>query len=262
MGMRLSDIVFVPSIQHTGTWFLLGILQNFFEKTKELTFLLENNEKQESEDCFYRHQYQAPLDKRTIAHIHLPIVRHLNFDVNFPEGEFQNRWFRNLGTLRSVPVDTIKTLCNFFKVVIPIRDPMAAILTREARHPQFRHFYIVDGFVVLATELIKHPNVMFFPVDLYDNVQDRKGLLVRLLVHLGIDITGKEELLDTIAREWSVKNITPGNKFKALYKKGDLNSLMSMLGPKQAEVEYLQNMSSIIMPFMAGLGYTREKLVW
>lgn len=159
--MRLKDIVFVPSVQHTGTWFTINFLKNFFEQSKEVTFLLENGVKNGSEDVNYIHKYQYPLDKRTIAHIHLPIVRYMNFDVNYPESSFQKRWYGNLGTLRSLPVQTILLMCNFFKTVIPIRDPMAAILTRETRHPQFRHFYIVDNFVSLATEFVQHPNVMF-----------------------------------------------------------------------------------------------------
>jgi len=256
--MKLSDIVFVPSPQHTGLWFTIKFLNLFIPKIRELTFLLESGVKDEHADVNYIHKYEYPLDEPTIVHIHFPIVQHLNFDVNYPTNQFQRRWYANLATLRAAPVQTILMFCNFFKTVIPIRDPFAAILTREARHPQFRHFFIVDNFVALATEFAQHPNVKFLPIDMVDSVEQRRSILLGVLKHCSIEPV--DELVNMVATKWIPENVTPGNRFKKLYEEGKIDELRMLLGPKWAEVEYLKKMSSLIMPFMSELGYSRKKM--
>lgn len=259
--MKLSDIVFVPSVQHTGTWFTINFLKNFIPRSKEVAFLLENdNMKPEDADYLYKPEYIQPLDRPTVIHTHLPIIRNPEHDMDIFGTWFNHTWIMNLATKRSLPVQTLLLLCNFFKTVIPVRDPMAAILSREARHPQFRHFCIVDGFMALATEFSKHPNVKFLPIDMAETVEGRAEVLWNVLSHCNIDPGGHVDLIRDIATAWSPENVTPGNRFKQMYEDGDLYGLRHVLGPKWAEVEYLRNMSSIILPFMASLGYQRNQL--
>ncbi len=258
--LGLKDIIFVPTIQHTGTWFVLEFLKHFIPTVKELNFILETGIKDGRADINHEHVYNDPLVNPTLVQIHFPIVRYLNFDVNYPGTEFERRWYGNLGTMRSVPIQTILTMCNFFKTVIPVRNPMAAILTREARHPQLRHFYIVDGFVALATEFAKHPNVKFLPIDMTEDVGTRRQMLVEVLLHVGIDPTPHGPLLDQLATEWLPQNATPGNKYAPLYKAEDWASIKHLMGPKWAEIEYFINMAGIILPFMSDLGYTRQAI--
>ncbi len=260
-SMKLSDIVFVPSVQHTGTWFVIDFLKNFIPRAKEMTFLLESDEMKPADaNIYYRHEYVRPLDCPTIAHIHLPIIKNLESELDFFGSWFHQTWLLNLATKRSLPIQMLLLLCNFFKTVIPIRDPVAAILTREARAPQFRHFFIVDGFVALASEFARHPNVMFLPIDMTDDIPIRHTQLVRVLQHLEIDTGPHGELLNKLATEWPVSNPTPGNRFKTLYENGHTDMLKHQLGHKWAEIEYLKSMASIIMPFMESLGYTRETM--
>ena len=259
--MRLQDIVFVPSVQHTGTWFTINFLRRFFPKSRELTFLLEDeNMKPLDANVFYEKQYCRKLAEPTVVHVHLPIIRDLGANVNFYGTWFEQTWIMNLATQRSLPVQTLLLFCNFFKTVIPVRDPMAAILSRETRMPQFRHFFIVDNFVALATEFARHPNVKFLPIDLYDTVEGRAAVLRDVLTHVGIDPNPHLKELHDLARDWLPENSTPGNYFKEPYEAGDLDTLKKMLGPKWAEIQYLTNMSSVILPFMASIGYTRNKL--
>ena len=158
-------------------------------------------------------------------------------------------------------MQTIISMCNIFKTVIPVRNPVAAILSREARHPQLRHFYIVDGFLALATELSKHPNVMFLPIDMTDDVAVRRKLLLDILVHCEIDPAPHGAYLDEIATNWEPKNATPGNKFVEPYRNKDMDQLKLMLGPKYTEIEYFINMASVILPFLYSVGYTREGIM-
>ena len=260
--MNLKDIISVFSVQHTGTWFAINFLKNFIPRSKELTFVLEADDmKPLDANVLHRSCYSQPLEEPTIVHVHLPIVRYLNFEVNFCSTWFEQTWLMSQGKMRSLPVDTLLMLCNFFKVVIPLRDPFAAILSREARQPQFRHFVIVDGFIALATEFARHPNVKFLPIDLYEGDADqRRKLLTDVLHHCSIDIDTNQAVIDRVANEWKVENPTPGNRFKQAYSDKDTDQLMQMLGPKWAEVEYLKNMASILHPFMTNLGYKRGDL--
>lgn len=259
--MKLSDIVFVPSVQHTGTFFVINFLKNFIPRSTELTFLLEDDAmKPEDANILYRPQYSQPLNLPTIIHNHLPIIRNPELNIDVHGSWFDMTMIMNLTSKRSLPVQFLLLICNFFKTVIPIRDPMAAILTREVRHPQLRHFFIIDGYVALATEFANHPNVKFLPIDITEDTDYRRKLLDDVLVHCSIDPTPHLALLDQIASEWIPQNITPGNRFKEAYENNDLDKLREMLGPKWAEVEYLRNRASIIQPFLVSLGYTRDKL--
>ena len=79
-------------------------------------------------------------------------------------------------------------MINLFPTVIPVRDPFAAILTREARHPNLRHFFIVDNFIELAQIYHKHPNVIFLPIDLPWTEEQREEHLKKVALHCGLDI--------------------------------------------------------------------------
>lgn len=260
--LKLSDIVFVPSVQHTGTFFAVEFLKNFFPRSKELTFLLEpDNTKPADANILYKMTYSKPLDQRVVMHVHLPIIRNISQEVNYSGTWFEQTWIQNIGTKRSLPVQTLLLICNFFKTVIPVRDPMAAILTRETRHPQFRHFFIVDGFVALAEEFARHPNVKFLPIDLFaGNVKKRAELLRDIVAHVGLNPAEHAGVINKWASSWEPKNITPGNPFKQMYEKRDLDALRKALGPKWSEVRYLRNMAFIILPFLLGLGYERKNL--
>lgn len=257
-----QEIAFVPSVQHTGTWFTLNFLKPFFPGgTRELTRALDVPQKPD-EDAMFSPSYSHPITKPTLLHVHLPINDIRYFDDYFADSLFHRRWHFNLLNMRSQPVQTILLFANMFKTVIPIRDPMAAILSREARHPQFRHFYIVDGYVALAKEFARHPNVCFLPVDSTDEPGIRRSLVLNVMEHVGIDTDDEDTVnyVDRFVEAWEPQNVTPGNRFKPFYESGDLEAIQYELGPKWAEVEYLRNMGSIIIPFMASLGYTRERL--
>ena len=240
--MKLNNIVFVPSVQHTGTWFTIKFLQHFFTQRVELTS-----------------KYELPISKRTVAHIHFPIIQQdAGFDIM--GGKLYKEWKSSFETIQSISISTILLFCNFFKTVIPVRDPMAAILSREARHPEFRHFYIIDNFISLATEFVNHPNIMFLPIDSVETAAEREILLEKVLEHVGVDVEPNKESLKSIAEAWLPENITPNNRFKRVYEENDVEAAKNMLGQKWAEVEYLKNMAGVIMPFLANLGYKREQL--
>lgn len=236
--MKLTDVVIVASVQHTGTWFTIDFLQNFIPNKKEVAHMIEE---------------KIQIESPTIIHSHLPIIYDLDMRVDMDWHSRRKLTMKD----RSISLRTLEVLMNLFKVVIPVRDPLASILSREARHPDLRHFFIVDGFIELAQKYKDHPNVVFLPIDLPWDRSQRMKKLFEIMEHCSIDIESNRDLVRKFASNWEPKNTTPGNRFKELYKNKDIDQIRFLLGPKWAEVNYLQNMASIILPFLASVGYTR-----
>jgi|TARA_Y100000310_G_C20622054_1_gene783909 hypothetical protein len=229
--MELDKILFLPSVQHTGTWFVLRTLERFGYNAVDCWRLLGGG---------------VNINDPSTIQTHFPIEQ--AYGVPFEEDKWMN-------------VNSIQVLSKIFKTIIPVRDPLAAILTREARHPELRHFYIVDGFVSMAEKMSGNSNVVFFPIDLNPDPNARKELLSKLLTHVGVEETKNVTVeMNSIASTWTVQNETPGNRFKKAYQNKDKEEVTFLLGSKIAEVDYLKNKASIILPFLASIGYTKEDL--
>ncbi|MCP4475390.1 MAG: hypothetical protein GY821_12660 [Gammaproteobacteria bacterium] len=241
--MKLKDIIFVPSVQHTGTWFVLRLLEKFGYEIKTTKDILDGK--------------VIESGKKTVIHTHFPITNNLNKIV--PNDPFELRTYNSDAPLC---INSIVMLSNMFKTVVPIRDPLAAMLTREARHPELRHFFIVDGFVQMANYLSDNSNTMFFPVDLLAHKEkNRRDMVLKTLKHCGIEIDEEAEgKIDEVVYHWKAENDTPNNRFKELYKEKDIFTIDYLLGAKIAEVEYLKNKAAIIHPFLFEIGYTKGDL--
>ena len=224
--MDMKDIIFVPTIQHTGTWFLLKFLNKFVP-----------------------HIRQVEQMNSSFLKIEWPTILHTHFPFNFwgaPVGERD----------KTLSIEAITLLSNIFKTVIPIRDPLAAILTRECRHPNLDHFYIVDNFIALA-QMEESTNIKFFPIDI-GNSESRMQLLLDTAKHCSL--TPEKVDLDKIAGDWIPENITPNNKFTQLYRRTDMKEINYLLGSTTKVVDHLKNNASIILPFMEKIGYMKGDL--
>ena len=241
MPTPTPPVIFILSVQHTGTGFVASALQRLFPAAAIF-------------DISYLTRGSTVLDSPTIVRSHFPIIRSITVD---PEMDFNS--VQQLGiNYKSIGYRAALAFAAIFPVVIPLRDPLAAILTRESRHPEFRHFFIVDGFVEIARRFAHHPNVIFFPVDAPKTYEERRDLIRRVAAHCGIDVSRSGLTIGRIARRWRKVNSTPGNPFSDHYAVGDISSIRDMLGPKWAEVRYLKNRADFILPLLASAGYTRE----
>lgn len=251
--VEVKDILFVPSVQHTGTWFTVQFLMNFIPNEREVFHILEAEQTKKGENLDNQ-QITTP----TVMHSHFPIIR--NFESMHVDMDHRTRQQLHIKN-RCLPLTNILTFANIFKTVIPIRDPLAAILTREARHPHLRHFFIIDGFIEIAQNFSRHPNVKFLPIDLYKTIGERVRLLSDILEHCCIKRTSDNmAIVNRFAMEWKIQNPTPNNRFSKLYKDKNIDKINYLLGSKVAEIEYLKTRASIILPFMASLGYTKGDL--
>ena len=221
--------IFTTSIQHTGTWFIIRFLQNFIPNFIEANLI---------------NGVPRKIEEDHLIHAHFSGINNCDFTKSLELGAI---WF----------------LSSLFPTVIPIRDPLAAILSRESRHPEQRHFYIVEGFIKMQQTLFSHPNVMFVPIDLPQTPDERFKVLSDVLVHCKIEPEPHKDLLMKCATEWGVENANPQNRFKKMYAEKDMAQIEFLLGPKTAEVEYLKNNSpTIFVNFLQHLGYKRKDLLW
>jgi len=236
-------VIFVLSVQHTGTGFVTTVLRSLCPDAAVL-------------DISYLTRGSTVLRSPTIVRGHFPIIRTLDVDLEMDFNSVQQ-----LGiNYKSIGYRAALALAALFPVVIPLRDPLAAILTRETRHPEFRHFFIVDGFVEIARRFAHHPNVCFFPVDARKTYWERRDLIRRVATHCGIDVSRRGLTIGKIARKWRRVDPTPGNPFADYYAAGEIHAIQHLLGPKWAEVRYLKNRASIIHPLLTAAGYSREDI--
>lgn len=208
-------MIFVPTVQHTGTWFTLEFLKK----------IIDGSNLYEAKTLCYE---MPEITRPAIVHAHFPT----------PETKLK----------QPLSVEAIRTLVCLYPTVIPIRNPMLSILTGMARAPHQRQFYIVDGFVELS-KWYKYSNVCLLPIDSPGSQQD---ILGKVAAHVGV--TDKEDVIREVASAWIPVNSTPG-LWKRLYQEGKYEILFQLLGPKIAEVQYLFNMHGAIDPMMRDAGY-------
>ena len=247
------SIIFCPSVPQSGTWFTLRLFEKFGYRIEHTGEIMDRKE------------------NRTID-LSLPIIlgTHI-FPFYYNPDPYKECWPSFGGDpiqeyivrKNKMSIGCIKLLASMYKTVIPIRDPLASLLTREARAPNLRNFYIVDAYVEVARELADHPNVKFLPVDLDLTFDERRKLLEEVVIHCGIDIQQYDEQIGDVATHWKKENITPNNRFHEPYENGDINTIKEWLGQKWAEVVHLKNMGGILVPFLSKLGYNERKtLLW
>lgn len=240
-------MIFVPTLPQSGTWFALKLL----------------------EKCGFKIEFTDGIIKdknRVLEHTPIAFSTHI-FPFYYQGSEFKEA-LPSFGSKaikdyivreHHMCLGSIEVLASMHKTIIPIRDPLSCLLTRENRAPQLRHFYITDGFIEVINRFENHPNVFFFPVDLHNNYVDRQALVYDLLKHCNI-VTNKRvaENVDDYVLKWEKQNTTE-NRFREPYENNDINKIKEMLGSKWAEVEHLKHFGGTIWPFLSKLGYT-EKL--
>jgi len=217
-------LIFVPTIQSTGTWFTLRFL--------------------EEHSCV---QYMSPwatLEPEMLGWVDGAAA----VQVHFGEGK------RNEAELKA-------WMDRADAVVSPVRDPLRSMLTAKSRDFDNCLEYIVNGFCKLA-EWHGQRRVFLLPVDLLAARpwQDRHRELRRLLVHVDLPYEG---WVLWWATDWPVHNSVNKRRFdlarKAYecYKERDVAAMAAILGD---DYGYLAAREPILRPFLEGLGY--RGLAW
>ena len=190
-------MILVLSAQHTGTWFLLELLQ-LHPAVRRVEY---------SDWPRYR-----PLEGDvTVLHAHLGVPT----DERFPDGKYLSRE-------RAVEL-VGGTDCP---VLIPMRDPLRAIITRETRHPHGDHQHIVQGIAAGAELKTRFPHrVHFFPIDVDVATREARVARARALYET-LDLTFPTEA-EAFAHRWMAPsyNVSSPHPLKVWYDLGDWESI-------------------------------------
>lgn len=265
-----SDIVFSVSVQQTGTWFLLNLIKrhpqvhslqhigNYFEKIDGCCGrqFLESIVDMWFDDRIWSkdgpRDFSHEVGYRFISSIVSPpvgkkILLHSHLSHGDGKGHRKNTLNPTYPSFHGV---FLQQLMSLYKTVIPIRDPLRSLLTRQNRHPKLDHRYLIDGFKALA----RCHDVFFFPVDLFEKYEDRRSLLVRLFEFLELEVP---KYVNEVAKSWVPANTSGHYEMKDWYNAKDAKKIEKII---PEEYEWLRKNISILKPFLESLGY--RNLMW
>lgn len=217
------SLSFVLSVQHTGTWFVIRTL----EKSPDISSVLMATELSAVEFASLR---QAPV--RYCVHDHL--------HYNLRQTEYVNP------EALDVPI------------TVPIRDPLLALISRQARQPLLEHVFVVMTLCKLPT-IISRYNCYVVPVD---HPANRSELLHGMFEHM---LLTKPANLEELAAQWQPENQTSDiaeavqqrAQLGYYYNTHDYETLQRLIPVSTWALNLVQPQ---LQPFYESLGY--RDLLW
>ena len=207
-------MIVLASVQHTGTWSAISLLEQVMET--KVTLL---------KDALIGEEVNGLL------HLH----------IGGREGIHYRDKLKHASKWLATPVIMYHT------TVVPVRDPMAAVITRQNRHPKMDHSYIVQGFEYLADLYEMGAVDMWLCQDLIMPAQQPQ------ITEALFDLATKEGK----ALEWGVKNQSPDTSgLKKAYREGEYAEVHKALAIYWDQL----HKSDRIKSFLNALGY--DSLPW
>lgn len=265
--MRGPRIILVWSIQQTGTWFTIELLKlhpkiGFFSELvdlfgpqrvdagcdllttgKELSNAIDSvatldevkelNEKMKRAIAAREAPVSLDRDRSLLLHAHLfhPVKKTYRQSPQFFSGVLSH------------------ALAAYYDTIVPLRDPLMSLITRQSRHPDLDHSFIIDSFVHLTT--IPYP-LFFFPID--RDPADRGELVDRMLRGVGLGWTPE---IEQYVSAWAPVNTSGEYPLKAAYRAGDIQTIRNAI---PEEFDLLRSKEDVLRPFLRSHGY--RKLAW
>lgn len=236
--------VLVASVHHTGTVFALDFLRGHPRAAEYLEFRdLLRGAQVVRDDVVHLHVMGEELESRGVIR----------------------------GGFGFSDLEEIVLTARGCRVVIPTRDPLLALISRHARHPELDHSFIVRGFHRLAAARLDHPDhpgslnpgIVFLPVDLLTTPEHRLAALVHVTHRLGWLKGGAPEseparsYIEGWASSWPIRNTAGPHPLKEMYDAGDVFGIRNNL---PAAYDRLIEARPVVEPFLRKLGY--EDLPW
>lgn len=192
----------LATVQHTGTWFVKDIIEQLTHCKISLLEEVSASVIVQPPKDDWLHFHVGPNDLSTWPN---DTSEHLKF-LGHPYA---------------------KAMATTFKTVIPLRDPMLSLITRQKRHPELVHTSIIDGFEFLSQ--LDDTNTFWFPIDQQLTLEERFCLIDSMCKFL--DIESDSSVIAKIALEWEPKNSTPKDdeQLGSAYQKRDWEYLISRI---------------------------------
>ena len=223
------------SPQHTGTWFVIEFLRQHPQIATVILYPSQLPTRCTIEEWLVDHHKVCLEDQKVLLHAHTR--------KDFPS--FLDDFHVLEGKAPQNPI-------------VPLRDPLRSIITRQIRHPDKIHKHIVDGFL----EVTKMKDAFFLPVDLPKSTDERTEALRGMCRHVGI--RNDCNYIDIIAEQWTPTNTTNTDWTKVEYEhlKTNFNQkrFKKLVNTFSETYEYLKEHQSTLQPFLEKLGY--KSLIW
>lgn len=239
-----DKVIYVCSVQHTGTWFVIEFLKRHSKIRNELF------QWKDMRVCETFPKLEPNI--WDIMHIHLGTCWHHQTDMSEYDDALDMKC--QMPMIADMFISTMPT-------IMPVRDPLRAIITRQIRHPEKTHNYIVNGYIYMAQvweRMETMAPVTFLTVDLHiaRSRGERIKALNEILHMLGLE---EEPYVTEYASRWEAPkfNITPDADLKEWCKAGEKELVEEAL---PVEWAYLKSKEKHIRPFLESLGY--ENLLW
>ncbi|MHB0968068.1 MAG: hypothetical protein ACYC36_16635 [Bellilinea sp.] len=220
----MKRLIFIPSVQGTGTWFLLNLLKPHPQVDYLVTWL--------------------GFDEQKLELSNMAVVQ-----AHFGEGKTGPEF----GAF--VPDDTAEGwMRKATATVIPVRDPLLSLMTANNRRLDDAPLdHIINGFLTMSRWAGEN-DIFFLPVDLYGgkSASERRKIFSSLIRFCGLDFIPHCE---EYARRWQVVNTAYGQKNH--YHAGNIEAVKEELGPY---FDKLVANKEILRPFLERLGYSN--LLW
>jgi hypothetical protein len=222
-------VILLPTVPHTGTHFMVEFFKQFqiVQNTVELVQLRKNEYKFAGNPYGFAGLYP---DRTNLVYGHV--------------------YERELPTLLS--------LARWWKPIVPLRDPLAGLVTRQNRHPDQTHTHIVNAWLRLV-EVVDELEPEYVPLDLLIKPEDRRDAMIRVVEKAKLGCGAWHTQALTWASQWPQnKHNSKGNyPLKEAYRAGDIEALEGVLGH---ELTQLRLAEPVLRPFLEKQGY--KDLLW
>ena len=203
--------IFLPTIQNTGTWFLMGFFKNHkdISGTVEIRFLEHLARGIVHKDMGIKQEFVK--GGRTVFHSHICTNA-------FKDRTLAKRMYQAF--ICSVPT------------VLPIRDPMMSLITMREKaftrkipdnlsvtEREILRMEIWNQTVEMFEGLQKLTDIFYFPVDVPQTVDERYNQLLDLVTYC--KLSGTLDDIGNWAREWKVLGSRGDYKEKRKYAERD-----------------------------------------
>ena len=157
-------------------------------------------------------------------------------------------------------MNIIMAFCLFSPMVVPLRDPLLALISTVERNPHNDPMTQVDAFLRLANRVYSHEHIyrpMLVPVDLLQETPsaNRFDALVRLQLHCGLKTDSAYAA--QFAAMWEPVNSAGKYPLKQDYYSGDRKPIWAALG---REIGVMQAHQDELRPMLEAAGY--KDLMW
>ena len=253
-----SSVVFVPTISHTGTWFLIDTL--FAHPSVGSIVDLPSFFLKPAADG--RGTYPYSFDGVSefnpycgnLLHVHMYMVEDW---ASGKEQLLSGDWLPGPYYTSVCHPGMIELLARCCATVVPIRDPVSVLMSTAAK----KHYgpgcnaHVAREFRFVVETLATIPNVFFFPIDTHLGVDGRCELLQRLMAHCGLPVD--DYPISQRAETWGrVNSVSRDHALRRAYRSENMDIVRQVDGFGD-----LVDMLPILRPFLESLGY-RDLLWW